>query len=209
MEVLDQYWFILLFLITMIRHLFFIILLLYSATLSSQTKIGEEFNVSFSSFYYWESVGPVKKGFEELSLSQNFNVNMNKFIFLGLRSYVIRAKGNSTPNFTSWHYIIEPNIMFRAINIDWFNLMIELGYGYGDYCPNCTPAYENYNKNLHYLNGLIEIQFCPFKKTKSFWLTLSFATNNPLRKKSNMELHGYNLPLIGIQYRFGKIRKSE
>ncbi len=76
----------------------------------------------------------------------------------------------------------------------------ELGFFFGNYCPNCFPTNEYFNQNLQYWSILVDLNIQPFKSLSRFWITLGFATNNPIGGEG---LHGYNLPLIGIQYRFG------
>jgi len=185
-----------------IYRIFILIFLMSNISLAQEKSIANKLQAGTSVFYYQESYSDViKSNYGELSISTSFNVNLSSKIYLGLRNYLVRVKSNLSPSFKSWHYLIGPTLKYKIMDKKRIELYTETGLFMGNYCPNCYPSNEYYNSKLFYWSFLVDLNFQPIKSIAELWITFSFSTNNPIRVSS---LHGYNLPLLGIQYRFGK-----
>jgi hypothetical protein len=190
----------------MFRFTFLFITVLSSLIAFSQQKqIGQEIETELSTFYYWDDQND---GFgivyDELSFTPNFSVNIADKIYVGLRSYIIRGRSQISPTFKGWHFLIGPNLKYKLYQKQRFEFSAELGYYFGNYCPNCFPNNVYYNDNLQYIGLDIQLFFLVFKSIPEFWFKFSFTTNSVVNRKG---LNGYNLPLFGLQYRFGKITR--
>ena len=168
---------------------------------SQETSIAQRLDVELSSFYYREFDNLFGAYHEELTISPSFSVNINKRFYLGLRSYIVRGRSKISPIFSDWHTLIGPTMRYHLVKKSRLELNIEGGYFFGDYCPGCFPNDENFKASLHYIGVAMDFNLQLLKTIPSLWFKLSFATNNAINVKS---LGGYNLPLIGVQYKFGR-----
>lgn len=169
--------------------------------LSQEKKFGQHFEVEVNGFYFREVDENQNEFFNELSFSPSFNITLSDKFNLGIRSYIVRGRSTISPMFNGWHTLIGPNIRYAITRSQRIELNAEVGYFIGNYCPNCTPSNDFYNSSLHYIGVMLDFGFQVIKTHPNLWLKASFASNNPI---NTFELHGYNLPLIGIQYKFGR-----
>lgn len=183
--------------------LFFFISLLIRPLTAQTPQFGERFEVGLSAFYYWEDQQTdLSYNYQEMSFSPSFFVNLSPRFYAGIRGYVVRASNRVSPTFSSWHTLVGPTLHFKIAKKERFDLSAEAGYYIGNYCPNCLQNNPHYNSTLHYFGLSASFNFQLLKSTPLYWITVSFATNNVFNVNT---LNGYNLPLFGIQYRFGKI----
>lgn len=169
---------------------------------SQNSSFGDQLNTEISAFYYFDyqndGFGIV---YDELSFSTCFSTNINDEFHVGLRTYVVRGRGKIAPQFSAWHYLIGPTLKYTPLRKKRVEMGLALGYYYGNYCPNCVPTNEAYQAQLHYIGFDVNVDFGLVKSLPQLWLHLSFTTNNVINIKG---LNGYNLPLIGLQYRIGE-----
>ena len=178
-----------------------IISLICNKFTAQETKFGQRFEVEVNAIYYRELDENQNEFFNELSFSPSFNVNLNEKFYLGIRSYIVRGRSPISPVFSSWHTLLGPTLKYEIIRSNRLELNAEAGYFFGNYCSYCTPNDEYYNSSLHYIGILLDLSFQVTKAIPRLWLKASFATNNTI---NTFDLQGYNLPLFGVQYKFGK-----
>src|SRR5690554_5161418 len=133
------------------KEIYSIFILFFSISYVSMAQeriFANELHVGTSVFYYQESHSDVvKEKYGELSISTSFNVNLSKRFYLGLRNYLVRVQGNLSSSFTSWHYLIGPTLKYKIIDKNRIELYAEAGFFWGNYCPNCYPNNEYYNRS--------------------------------------------------------------
>lgn len=188
----------------MLRVALFLSLFLVSLSSNSQInkKLGDEFQVGLSSIFIPKfNNDNFSKDFSEWSISQFLQVNIEKKWHLGWRTYAVRAESFYLPKYTSWHFLTGPFTEYMLIEHFRSSLSVEAGYLSGDYCPNCDLTNPFYDKQMYYWSLMFEYKNQLFKEYPSFMLTLSFATTNAINREN---VYGYNLPLVGFQYRFGE-----
>lgn len=183
--------------------LFFILISLN--IIAQESSFGQRLEVEANFMYYRELDNNLNEFYNELSLSPSFNVNLTDRFYLGVRTYIVRPRSPVSPVFSSWHTLIGPTVKYHIINKNRLEFNVEAGYFYGNYCPNCTPDDEYYNASLHYIGLLLDLSFQVFEAIPRLWFKASFATNNSI---NIIKLNGYNLPLFGVQYKFGKLKNE-
>ncbi len=186
---------------------------LFSSVICGQTSsFARKLSVEINGSYYWmnelgntnDNLG-FNKTFSELSFSPSFNVNISDRFYVGLRNYLVRARGHILPGFTSWHYLIGPTVKYTLLREKRLELNVEVAYYFGNYCSICKPTNEDYNTSMQYIGLAMNINLQLFKDIPEWWLKLGFAVNRTLYvKHKNGSARNYNLPLLGLQYRFGK-----
>jgi hypothetical protein len=189
---------------SMKRHFCCLIFLFISLTSKAQeAPFWNNYRVEMSSFYYWNSVNSfVGVYYDELTFSPGFSVNITNRLHLGVRSFIVRGRSLISPAFSKWHVMMGPNLMFNVFKKESVELNVEAGYYFGNYCPNCTPANEFYDSSLNYIGLDFQLNWQFINPLPQLWFKFSFSTNNVV---GNKLLNGYNLPLFGVQYRFGRV----
>jgi hypothetical protein len=180
----------------------FLCLLNSSIAVSQNHSFAQRLDVELGSFYIRELDDNRNVMFSELSFSSSFSVNLNNFFSLGFRTYLVRGESMVLPAFRSWHTLMGPTLKLQVVFDSRIEFDFEGAYLFGNYCPNCTPNDKHYNASLQYAGALLQVHFQAFKSIPRFWLTGSFAVNISL---SNSEACCYNLPLLGLRYRIGKL----
>lgn len=161
----------------------------------------QKLSVEQSFSYVWDQ-GDVGFGiiYSEFSASTSFNISVYDNFHLGVRTYIVNAQNRILPIFSNWSHLIGPTLRYSYENLERVSPFIEAGFYWGNYCPNCFPNNAYFANSFNYISGLIGVNIAFLKKTPSLNLSLMYAVNHVLK---NSTLNGYNLPLIGIQYRFG------
>jgi hypothetical protein len=181
----------------------FLCLLNSSIAVSQNHSFAQRLDVELGSFYKRELDDNRNLMFSELSFSSSFNVNLNNFFSLGLRTYLVRAESLVLPRFKSWHTLMGPSLKLQVVFDSRIEFDFEGAYLFGNYCPDCTSNDEFYNASLHYASLLMHVHFQAFRSVPRLWLTGSFAVNIVLNDNRNA---GYNLPLFGLKYRIGNLQ---
>lgn len=182
-------------------------LFISSSILAQETKFGQRFEVEVNGFYFIDILDNQFNNytFNITSIGPAFSFNLNKNIYLGVRSYIVRLHRRISPQFTSWHTLLGPTLKYRLVDWKRLELDTEISYLFGNYCSLCPPENKHYNSSIQYLSLFVGLNFQLLESAPKWWLKLSAKASLPM---NNLETEVYYSPFLGIQYKFGKIKEK-
>lgn len=187
----------------MLRIVIITLFLLSFSAMSQKGDFGSQFTLE-SNIGYNRSMTSKSTGdyFEEISFNHAFKMKLIKGLHLGVRNYLIQARGKESYLYKSWHYLLCPVVHYNLPIDQRFMFYTELGFFRGNYCPDCYPSHPKFNSEMNYWGLGLNLSYLPIKNYKALWVNLSFATNNPIKQE---QVSSYNQFFLGLQYKFGKL----
>ena len=187
----------------MLYKLITITFLFYSVFLGAQNncQFGKTFTVG-SSFTYipiGEATQDIKS--HEFTLNINTAISITERLDLGISAFSIFASSDykEYENYSIFGFFAQYDLFVRTNQF----IFLEASLNRGNYCSTRSEFYPFRRDNLYYygLGGGYNIQLK--KWSKHLFLDLAFVAYNIFNKIEGKI--GYNIYIIGLNYKFGKM----